>query len=300
MVMSTTAVTFIVVIALEIAVIMIGNVFTIFVFWTQRFHLKRTYLLLINLAVADLLAAIGETLVLATHTIPSGGNEAEKTPNPSLALDVFGSSTSVFFLTLISLERVYAVLWPLRHRAANTRAYIYSIVTVWVAGLCMAGLSLLKVYDIGTEYVAIPIGSFLLFSLLVTCVSYLTIRSRLHCTPPVLEVHLHQTPTERNLRMSRTLFMVIAVSFVLWLPFFVILTIRGLCSCISPLAVWFVTVLHLGSSMVNPFMYSFRMPMFQDALKKLWRRRRKNIQLRTFPLTGSVQTQKVESITTHL
>ena len=240
MAMSTTAVTFIVVIALEIAVIIIGNVFTIFVFWTPRFRLKRTYLLLINFAVADLLAAIGETLVLATHIIPKGGHEAEKTQNPSRALEVFGLSTSVFFLTLISLERVYAVLWPLRHRVTNTRAYIYSIVTVWVAGLCLAGLSLLTVYDIGTMYSAITFGSFLFVSLLVTCVSYLTIRSQLHCTPPVLEVHLHQTPTVRNLRMSRTLFMVIAVSLVLWLPSFVTLTIQELCWCISPLAVWFV------------------------------------------------------------
>ena len=276
MVMSTTAITFIVVTALEIAVIIIGNVFTIFVFWTQRFHLKRTYLLLINLAVADLLAAIGETLVLATHIIPNGGHEAEKTQNPSLALEVFGlRSTSFFFLTLISLERVYVVLWPIRHRVTNTRAYIYSIVTVWVAGLCMAGLSLLTVYDIGTMYSAITFGSFLFVSLLVICVSYLTIRSQLHCTPPVLEVHLHQTLTERNLRMSRTLFIVIAVSLVLWLPSFVTLTIQELCWCISPLAVWFVTVLRLGNSMFNPFIYSFRKPMFQDALKKLWRKREK-------------------------
>ena len=298
MVIPTTAITFIVVIALEIAVIIIGNVFTIFVFWTQRFHLKRTYLLLINLAVADLLAAIGETLVLATHTIPSGGHEAEKTQSPSWALEVFGSSTSVFVLALISLERYYAVMWPLRHRAANTRAYIYSIVVVWVAGFCMAGLSLLTIYHIGTVYAAITYASILLISLLVIFVSYLTIRSRLHCTAPVLEVHRHQTSTERNLRMSRTLFIVVAVSIVLWLPSFVILTIKDFCSCIFPLAVWFMTVLHLGNSMVNPFMYSFRMPMFQDALKKLWRKRRENIQLRAFPL--SVQTQKGESITTHL
>ena len=298
MVIATTAITFIVVIALEIAVIIIGNVFTIFVFWTQRFHLKRTYLLLINLAVADLLAAIGETLVLATHTIPTGGNEADKTQSPSWALELFGSSTSVFFLALISLERVYAVLWPLRHRVANTRAYIYSIVTVWAASLCMAGLSLLAVYDIGTVYATITFASFLLISLLVICVSYLTIRSQLHCTAPVLEVDRHQTSTERNLRMSRTLFIVIAVSIVLWLPAFVIITLKDFCSCIPPLAVWFVTVLHLGNSMVNPFMYSLRMPMFQDALKKLWRKRRQNDQLRAFPLNA--QTQKGETITTHL
>ena len=46
---------FIVLFAVEAAVIIIGNVFTIFVFKTQSaLHLKRTSFLLINLAVADL------------------------------------------------------------------------------------------------------------------------------------------------------------------------------------------------------------------------------------------------------
>ena len=130
MLISTTAIVFVVIVALEVTVIVTGNVFTIFVFWTQRLRLKRTFLLLINLAIADLLVGLGEALVLATNTIPNGGNEEEKIESPWWAFQVFGSSTSVLFLTLISLERVYAVFWPLRHRVTSTRAYIYSIVIV--------------------------------------------------------------------------------------------------------------------------------------------------------------------------
>ena len=285
MLISTTAIAFIVIIALEAGVIIIGNVFTIFVFWTQRFHLKRTCLLLINLAVV-------------THTIPGGGNVTEKTQSPAWAFEVFGSSTSVIFLALISLERVYAVFWPLRHRVANTRAYIYSIVVVWGAGLCMAGLSLLVIYHVNFIYATVTYASFLFIYLLVICASYLTIRSRLHYTAPDLEVQ-QQTSREKNLRMSRTLFLVIVVSLVFWLPAFVILTIKDFCSCFSPLAACFVTVLHLGNSMVNPFVYSFRMPMFKDALRKCWRKRRQNIVLRAAPLDVRSVAEKRE-FTTHL
>ena len=300
---STTATVFIAIIALEAAVIIIGNVFTIFVFWTQRFHLKRTYLLLINLAFADLFVAIGEILILATHTIPSGGNVTEKTQSPSWVFEVFGSSTSVIFLALISLERVYAVFWPLRHRIANTRAYICSITVVWGAGLCMAGLSLLVIYHIDIIYATVTYTSFLSISLLVICVSYLIIRSRIHCPAPELEVHRH-TSREKNYnnsRMSRTLYLVIVVSLVFWLPAFVVYTVKDFCSCFSPLAVWFVTVLHLGNSMVNPFVYSFRMPMFRDALKKCWRKRRKNIRLRAVPLDVQMHcVAEKRAFTTHL
>ena len=55
MFLSSTAIVFVVILALEVTIIIMGNAFTIFVFWKQRLRLKRTFLLLINLAVADLL-----------------------------------------------------------------------------------------------------------------------------------------------------------------------------------------------------------------------------------------------------
>ena len=125
---ATAAIAFIVIFALEAAVIIIGNVFTILVFKTHSgLHLKRTSLLLINLTAADLLVGIGEVVVLITHKIPGTGIRSLR---PS-----FGSCTSLMFLALISLERVYAVFWPLRHRVTSARAYIFSIFIVWVAGL---------------------------------------------------------------------------------------------------------------------------------------------------------------------
>ena len=153
--LTSTAIAFIA-ITLEATVIIIGNSFTIFVFWT----------LLINLAVADLLVGISAPIFLATKKIPS-----EMTPiprNPSIAFQLLASSTSVFFLALISLKRAFAVLWPIRHRATNTRAYIYSIAIVWAIGLCMFGLCMLGMYHTNVEwkYVFVPINASLLVSLL--------------------------------------------------------------------------------------------------------------------------------------
>jgi len=133
------AIVFIVIFPLEAAATIIGNVFTIFVFKTQsRLHLKRTYLLLINLAVADLLAGVGEVCVLVFHRIP---RTEIKSLSVWWAVQVFGLSVSLMFLALISLERVYAVFWPLRHRVTSARAYNFSIVIAWVIGLCLTGLS---------------------------------------------------------------------------------------------------------------------------------------------------------------
>ena len=136
--LSSTIVTFVSIYALESVFIIIGNSFAMFVFCTQRLYQKRTCFLLINLAVADLQLLVGltEPIFLSTEKIRkmTGLREKKSPGNPSSAIQLLGSTTSVFFLALISLERVYAVLWPLRHRATSTRVYIYaSLLYGWLA-----------------------------------------------------------------------------------------------------------------------------------------------------------------------
>ena len=207
MVLSTTAIVLVVIVTIEVAVIVVGNLFTIFAFWTQRHRLKRAFLLVINLAVADLFVGLGVALVLAASVISNGGNEILNIESPWWVLQVFGSSTSLSFLALISLERVYSVLRPFRHRTTSTIAYICSIVIVWVGGVCMSGVLLVSIYYNDTLYASLTFSLAVFICLLVICASYLTIRSRLQST-----VHNHdsdvrrQTSTEKTLRMSRTFF----------------------------------------------------------------------------------------------
>ena len=282
--LTSSSITFIAIYVLEATFIIIGNSFTIFVFWTQTSHLKRSYFLLINLAVADLLVGIAEPIVLGTEKIPTmtavQGRTKKPLQTPSGAFQQFASSTSVLFLALISLERAFAVLWPVRHRAANTRAYIYSSIIVWVVGVCMFGLSVLSLYRTKVErkYVSITIHSCLFISLLVICASYRKIRIRLRSPAPGEQDSHSRQSTEHNIRLSKTIFLVTAVSLVFWLPAVVVYTIKDFCHprCFSPTVVPFVNILHLANSMVNPFVYSFRMAIFKDALKKFLRRRRQN------------------------
>ena len=73
------------------------------------------------------------------------------------------------------------------------------------------------------------------------------------------------------------MFIVITASLLFWLPAFVVYTVRDFCpQRVSPPVHWFVNSLHLANSMVTPFVYIFMMPIFKEALKKFWRRRRQN------------------------
>ena len=278
---NSTAITFIIVYILETVFIIIGNSFTIFVFWKQRLHQKRTCFLLINLAVADLLVGISELVGLSTGKFDQMTAVRGKKKKANIffsALPVFASSTSVFFLALVSLERAYAVLYPLRHRVTNTRVYIYTAVIAWVFGLCTAGLSLVPKYykKVEERYFILSIHICLFIALLVICTSYIKIRNRLRSTSAEIAPQTNRS-TEHNLRLSRTMFIVIAASLMFWLPASVVYTLKDFCyQCFPPLVNSFVKVLHLANSTVNPFVYTFRMPIFKDALKKLLRKRRQN------------------------
>ena len=133
------------------------------------------------------------------------------------------------------------------------------------------------------RYVTVYIYLYLFIDLLVICGSYIKIRNRLRSTSGKIASQSNRS-TERNLRFPRTMFIVIAASLVFWVPTFGVYTVREFCKrCISSPVHWFVNALHLANSMVNPFVYTFRMPIFKDALKKFRRKRRQYLEGTTCP-----------------
>ena len=194
------------------------------------------------------------------------------------------SNSSVYLLALVSLERAFAVLWPIRHRITNSRVYIYSIVIVWVVGLVFFGFTVLSFHlsELKGEYVLAASKISLLISILIICTSYLSIRTRLRATSSATVDNHKQGSRERNLQLAKTLYITIATSLVFWMPGFVVYSTRGFCpSCFSaPQVFWLVDAMHMANSMVNPLVYSFRMQIFKDALNKFRRKRRQNV--RTF------------------
>ena len=266
---------FCVVVTIETILICIGNAFTVFVFWHQRASLKRPFYLLINLAVADLLVGATELIVTATITIPQGNiiflNEW------SVIVGSF-ASISLLFLLVISLERAYAVLWPLRHRVASTQTYIISIVLVWAAGLCIMTVFFFALNNTIAKRISLLIGKSMLFvCLCVILATYMTIRKRLQNTNPAVEAHNRKT-MEQNVKLSKTLFVVIGLSFVCWLPVIImyitlVLNVEYADVTLKSILLWIADILQFANSLVNPIVYSYRMPMFKATMKKLFKNR---------------------------
>ncbi|XP_078378591.1 G-protein coupled estrogen receptor 1-like [Oculina patagonica] len=264
----------------ESLIIIIGNLFTIFVFWKHRNNLKRTSFLLINLAAADLLVGLTEPIVLGTYKIPHELEELSINSTGyghiSIILQTTFSFASVFFLVLISLERAYALIWPLRHRVANTKGYIYGVIFVWLAAISTSLLSLLAVHGV-LDYAdwIVACSAMVILCLITICVSYLAIRTRLNCRVPAIDAaHNRQNGPEQNAKLSRTLFIVIGASLVCWLPSMAFYPVHYICSeCAILVVVYVSNMFRLANSIVNPIIYSFRISMFRETIKRIKFRR---------------------------
>ena len=260
----------------ESVIIIVANIFTIFVFLKLRNRLKRTSFLLINLAVTDLLVGFTEPIALGAFDLLALLEETSfhnaRNTNISTAFQVTFSCSSVFFLTLISLERACALIWPLRHRVASTRVYIYGATFVWIAAIFAGTLTLLAVYDIldFVQWIA-AFGCVMVLCLVPICVSYLAIRTRLNCRVPAINgAHTKQNELQQNAKLSRTLFIVIGASLLFWIPSIVVYTTHYICfRCVLLLVVHIFNLLRLANSVVDLIIYSFRVPMFKETFKRM-------------------------------
>ena len=268
--MSKIVIVFYAINALQAMVILVGNAFIIYVFRYCRSNLKRTGLLLINLAVIDLLVGVATFIEIIPQVVQKEAIKPVHYDDPISVFQVLCSCSSVICLVAVSLECAYAVLKPLRHRAASTQAYILSIVFVWVGGLAMALVFTLEMFQLLPTIYSTAIQDVVLVSAFgVVVAAYMAIHTRLKLTGPSLEAH-NRHSAEQNTKLSPTLFIIIALSLSLWLPSIVLYTIDDFCpDCTLPEILLFISrVLHLSNSMINPVVYSYRMPMFKESMRR--------------------------------
>ena len=269
----TTVVLLLCIIVIESLLIIVGNLFTMFVFWKHRYKLKRTSFLLINLTLVDLLTGFTPLTEIETFAVPQQ-IPSNRTRSGKIAISIQSAFTlvSLFSLVLISLETVYALIWPLRHRVVSAKGYICGVTFAWMTGIALgvlSSLALYKIIDLGHFMIVLSI--IVTISLITICISYLAIRTRLNCRIPAIHsAHNRQNAPHQKAKLARTLFIMIAASLVCFLPGTVGYLIHYLCSeCIRFFLTYVFNILYLTNSLANPIIYSFRMPMFRETLKRM-------------------------------
>jgi len=251
--------------AIECLVIIVGNAIAIAVFWRQRSKLKRTRYLLINLSAADFMVgvcAIDDILCFALN------NQGCKIIQKTLLVDSSFAMASLTFLVLISLERLFAVLSPLRQRGTKTSTYFYFISASWVlsAMLFLIIYPIFFYFSINLSVQPVFLSLLQIICLIIICVTYLVLFIYSKKKVPGLQQHQQR----QTRKLAKTLFIVASLSVMTWFPHAVINIYRYIGSYANEKGELYRTgqMFRLANSFVNPIVYCFRIPEFRGLLMK--------------------------------
>lgn len=263
---------------LESAAIIFGNILIIAAFAITKSLHRKTYLLLISLAVADLLVG-GIALPMFIHFI--GGSVSQwwtlddHVQHTQTAIEIFASYASIFFLVAIALERLYAALSPVGHDNLKPIAYYIVIGSIWALAVLLGILSFLREQHVGkadNQGVFLFIMVLLGLSMIIIVVAYVVIA--------IILLGSRDKSDEFEKRMAVTLLILSVIFIVTWLPFKVINYIfhfnpgttlecdPGDLACLYH-AIYATKFLHYFNSVVNPIVYALRVKDFRMGVRRI-------------------------------
>ena len=240
--------------------IIAGNVLTIWIFFKQR-RQKRSYSLLISLAVADLLVGIFAVPFYVKAVVSKGYTWYVI----SMGADVFTGTTSIYTLAVISLERMYAVGWPVRHRTVNYRVYVCAISIPWIIAAIFTTLVVLRILNmIGREHFFYCLVLIPGIPLITICVANFVVWKK-QKSP-----FRNQNHIKREVKLAKTLALITGTSLFTWLPFQILnilFELRVLKSFhLFQLTLFVIKILQFSNSFVNVIIYPLRIPEFKRTL----------------------------------
>lgn len=235
--------------------------------------------LILSLAMTDLLVGLVVFPLSMSYSLSYCMFHRELLCKVRDAIDVILSTTSIFNLCFISVDRYYAVCQPLSYRTKiNVRVVSLMILISWgVSVLVAIGFAITELLqeqctedcfsDVILEKVMAPIFS---FYLPVVIMLYIYLRIFLVAQRQARSIQSTSKPgissTER--KATKTLAIVMGAFLMCWLPFFLYFSLQLLSGVSVPVYEtlnWFT----LSNSMLNPFIYAFFYSRFRSAFRMI-------------------------------
>ena len=246
--------------------IFIINTFTLIGVAGNRHLRKRTMFLVISLTVADLLGGVVSGLFMTFEP------ECKfKMPHSSIlyAVHSFFIAASLVSVSLISLDRLHATLYPFRHCLIGKYVYFKVIACSWVIALFMASIfGIFKRPANGTSVWCVTF-SYTFIAFIIIAVSYISIRMNVKKTS-----HSHSGVISSETKLSMTLFIMIAAYMLTILPLSTwwILECSQCCKFQSSNVniEEAMEVLYSTNAIVNPLIYALRMREFRKGIKAVF------------------------------
>ena len=256
--------------------ILAGNILALVVFLVAKPLSFNVRCLLINLAIADSL--VGSLALPMYSALLAKHFTGSFSPSDSLlslvytVIDIFAAYASILSLAAIAIDRARAVVWSVSHQSTRGHTYLVAVVLIWLGAAVIALLFILqskKVIDTGGFFYPMILTFFVTVLVIIIVYLYLWF--------VVTRITIDQASGARTLEKSLGItFLLITVLFiVMWVPFQILNILvyqeGGKChlfDCKFEM-IAFSKLFHYGNSLVNPLIYSFRLPAFRKAAVRL-------------------------------
>ena len=243
------------------------NTLTLLTFVKTPALRTRKHVMIINLTVADLL--FGATGISSSVLFLL---------NPSYVsfclwhiLSRFTKLASLFTIVVIAIERMHAIVFPIRHKVLRNRVYKIALVFIWSLA-AMSTIFLVFHITGNLRYAVVSAGSQLTVAVAVVVIiisCYITIWISLRRR----NQRLHRVSANQDKALAVTLLFVAGGFVITWFPPTVYVAIARVCkTCLklNTTTISLTLLLVLGfQSLINPVIYCFRMRGFKVSLKAL-------------------------------
>ena len=264
------------VLVIECSVIFLLNAFTLAIYTRNRHLRKPSTYLIINLTVADLLVGtVGIVLFSFFEPIKLEWDLELKQAFSWQSFVYFTSAclfpvASLANISLISLERLHATLFPFRHCLIGRRVYLTTIFCSWLFSLTLSSVFSLLFLRASLATFLYVFASYIFLSLLILTVSYVIIISTVKKNPPSPNAG---PALSKERKLTMTLFTVTAFSVLTILPWVIWNVIAPhiyskLCPAVFYRIYSSFKVIYFFNSIVNPLIYAIRMQEFRKAARK--------------------------------
>ena len=249
----------------KIVLVFIINTFTLIAIAGNHHLRKRTFFLVINLTFADLLGGVVSRPLLIYDDL-----REYMPPSHSIIIHLLQSfflAASLVSLSLISLDRLHATLYPFRHCLIGKKVYLKVIACSWVIALLMASVTVVIELTLDDTSVRCVTFSYTFITLIIITVSYISIRMKFKRTS-----HSHSGVISSEKKLSLTLFVMTAAYMLTILPLSTwwLLECSKCCQCHLSKGLKIedaMAFVYSTNAIVNPLIYALRMREFRKGIK---------------------------------
>ena len=253
---------------LEALLIVVGNLLTVTIFAVDKKLRKKSLLLVINMAFADLFFG---GVFLPFYIYSLGNYHKLWTTRLSTHLHIFSDIILTFFsqvailsAALISCERFYAVYWPLKHRTLSLGEYCIVICLSWALGVLVSTIVHFLSLKVNSKKLVFILTSYYSIFFFIVCSCNIGIWRKFQYRNIALK---QQKRAPQNQRLTKTLLFVAIFGLMAMLPLVIVYFLMSFYEVsIHWRLTQMVEFLCFSNSAVNPIVYALRIPEFRQAL----------------------------------